>query len=100
MTRSRRTNTVREPIQVYLTQAERAKLDRLARELDVSRAEALRRGMDALAERHNQSFYERFDAYLKTIPDFDAPPDLAENHDEYLARDLEERMDQFHRRSS
>lgn len=40
---------IREPIQVYLTEEERAKLDRLAAEMGVSRSEALRRGVAALA---------------------------------------------------
>ncbi len=40
---------VRAPIQTYLTAAERAELDRLARELGVSRSEALRRGIETLA---------------------------------------------------
>ena len=39
---------VREPIQTYLTVEERAELDRVARELGVSRSEALRRGIEAL----------------------------------------------------
>lgn len=39
---------VREPIQTYLTAAERAELDRVAVELGVSRSEALRRGIEAL----------------------------------------------------
>ena len=39
---------VREPIQVYLTTAERIELDRAARDLGVSRSEALRRGIAAL----------------------------------------------------
>ncbi len=39
---------VREPIQVYLTEAERARLDRAAREMGVSRSEALRRGIEAV----------------------------------------------------
>ena len=39
---------VREPIQVYLTEEERAELDRLAGALGVSRSEALRRGVGAL----------------------------------------------------
>ncbi len=41
-------NVVREPLQVYLTPDERADLDRAARELGVSRSEALRRGIQAL----------------------------------------------------
>lgn len=43
-------NKVREPIQVYLTEDERAELDRLARALGVSRSEILRRGVTALKE--------------------------------------------------
>lgn len=39
---------VREPIQTYLTAAERTELDRVAAELGVSRSEALRRGIVAL----------------------------------------------------
>lgn len=41
---------VREPIQVYLTDDERTRLERLAAELGVSRSEILRRGVDALGQ--------------------------------------------------
>lgn len=41
-------NTVREPIQTYLTPDERSELDRVAQEMGVSRSEALRRGIRAL----------------------------------------------------
>jgi predicted transcriptional regulator len=41
---------VREPIQVYLSTAERDRLDRLASRLGVSRSEVLRRGLEAMAE--------------------------------------------------
>lgn len=44
------TKKVREPIQVYLTAEERAALDRAARELGVSRSEALRRGIGAMRD--------------------------------------------------
>ena len=43
------TDRVREPIQVYLTPAERAELDQRSAELGVSRSEALRRGIQALS---------------------------------------------------
>jgi hypothetical protein len=39
---------VREPIQVYLSEEERAGLDRAAREQGISRSEALRRALRAL----------------------------------------------------
>lgn len=44
-------DAAREPIQVYLTPEERARLDRVAREMGVSRSEALRRGIRAIAGR-------------------------------------------------
>ena len=40
---------VREPIQVYLSSEERAELDRKAEAMGVSRSEALRRGIQAVA---------------------------------------------------
>lgn len=42
--------SVREPIQVYLTPAERDVLDRCAAELGVSRSEVLRRGLQAIGD--------------------------------------------------
>lgn len=42
--------TVREPIQVYLSSAERQRLERLASSLGISRSEVLRRGLEALAQ--------------------------------------------------
>jgi predicted ArsR family transcriptional regulator len=39
----------REPIQVYLTEEERTRLERLAAALGVSRSEILRRGISALS---------------------------------------------------
>ena len=95
-----RPRRVREPIQVYLTRAERAALDRLARELGVSRAEVLRRGLGAIAGGQGQSFYAAFDALIGAFSNPDAPVDLAEQHDEYLAQDLEERIARFLRPSS
>lgn len=95
-----RTGRVREPIQVYLDRAERARLDRLARELGVSRAEVLRRGLDSLERRETQSFYQAFAPLVGAFRNAEAPGDLAERHDEYLAADLEARTAAFLRRSS
>lgn len=41
---------VREPIQVYLSTAERERLERLASSMGISRSEVLRRGLEALAQ--------------------------------------------------
>lgn len=100
MSPSHRKRHVREPIQVYLTKTERAKLDRLARDLGISRAEALRRGLDALADRQGESFYDVFDRLIGSIDRPDIPPDLAARHDEYIARDIEQRKGPSRRRSS
>lgn len=89
---SRRTpkpRRVREPIQVYLNAGERAALDRLARELGVSRAEVLRRGLRAVRRAGDQSFYDVFDRLIGTLDRAGAPTDLAERFDRYLADDLE-----------
>lgn len=46
---------VREPIQVYLSSAERERLERLAGRMRVSRSEVLRRGLEALARTESAS---------------------------------------------
>lgn len=46
---------VREPIQVYLSAAERESLDRVAAELGVSRSEVLRKGLERIAERERDA---------------------------------------------
>ena len=97
---AKRSKRVREPIQVYLTSAERAGLDRVALELGVSRAEVLRRGLEAMAEGRGRSFYAAFEALIGTERAPDAPTNLAEQHDEYLAQDLEKRSRRSRSRSS
>lgn len=81
---------VREPIQVYLDRAERGRLDRLARDLGLSRAEVLRRGLESLERHEAKSFYEAFEPLIGAFDNPDAPTDLSVNHDEYLAQDLEQ----------
>ena len=49
------TARVREPIQVYLSTAERERLDRVAGELGVSRSEVLRRGLERIAQRERDT---------------------------------------------
>lgn len=100
MTKRSRSSHVREPIQVYLDRKERARLDRLARELGVSRAEVLRRGLQSLEQHEARAFYEMFEPLIGAFSNPEAPTDLAENHDEYLAQDLEAGITRFLRRSS
>lgn len=91
---------VREPIQVYLTEPERQVLDELAHRQGVSRAEVLRRGLEALARDQQPTFYEAMDKLIGVLQGTDTPPDLAERHDEYLAQDIEAKRIPLRRRSS
>ena len=90
---------VREPIQVYLDPSERAALDRLAKELDVSRAEVLRRGLQAVAEAQARSVYDAVERVIGLdLPR--NPVDLAERHDDYLAPRAARRRKPSRRRRS
>jgi hypothetical protein len=95
-----RAKRVREPIQVYLDGAERSVLDGLARDLAVSRAEVLRRGLDALTRERGRSVYERLGPLIGAFGRADTPPDLAERHDEYLTRPVARKARTSRRRSS
>jgi hypothetical protein len=79
---------VREPIQVYLTAADRALLDKAAQAANMPRAEVLRRGLrriagELLSEEHpavafvNEMTNEQWPASM--------PGDAAQRHDEFLA---------------
>ena len=57
---------MRQPIQVYLTPAERGLLDRRAAELGLSRSAVLRQGLRAIA-----------DAGSRTASDWFTPPSVA-----------------------
>ena len=82
----RRAKGVKEPIQVYLTEAERALLDRVAETSGLSRAEVLRRGLqrmggEVLAESHPviEFIEEMAEGWAKDTPD-----DAAREHDRHL----------------
>lgn len=61
--------SVREPIQVYLSAEERARLDRAARELGVSRSEVLRRGIvEIRSPRHEGALRDLVEEDLVTPP--------------------------------
>jgi hypothetical protein len=95
-----RPKRVREPIQVYLDRPERATLDRLAQDLAVSRAEVLRRGLDALERQRRMTVYDALAPLVGAFGAPDAPVDLAERHDEYLGREPPKAKRPSRRRSS
>jgi hypothetical protein len=75
---------VREPVQVYLDERDRALLEDLARQTGVSRAELLRRGLRKLA---GDALGARapgwsLDVLIGSLPD--GPSDLSVRADDYL----------------
>lgn len=80
-------NSVREPIQVYLDEAERGQLDDIASREGISRSEALRRSVRSY---HQQLSADR-PPMLQLLSDaagqeglMNAPADMARRHDDYL----------------
>jgi hypothetical protein len=89
MARKRKPDRVREPVQVYLDQQDRALLESLARETGLSRAELIRRGLRRLAgdELTQRRPGWSLDILIGTIPE--GPKDLAARHDDYLYGHME-----------
>lgn len=78
--------TDKKPVQVYLDRRYQDMLDRLAQKLGISRAETLRRGLEALMR---ESVPASKDPAWQLIgllgEDTDSPGDLSVAHDSYLA---------------
>ena len=101
MARAKKPAAVREPIQVYLDRGERADLDRLARELGVSRAEVLRRGIEEIKRKRSKSIYDLIEEWAAAGYEFkDAPANLSERLDEEAARIRDEKAAEFFRKYS
>lgn len=97
--RKKKPMMVREPIQIYLDRAERQQLDGLAKELDVSRGEVLRRGLEALRASKPKTFYEAFEPLIGSMDSPDLPTDLSKNFKKYYADDLEKKWKRGRRSS-
>ena len=81
--------TVREPVQVYLDPADRARLERLTEQLGTSKSDALRKGLEAL-ERQLTDPSAHPALRIIGIASGQAPADIgdpARDHDDALARD-------------
>ena len=87
MTKRQAPRTVREPVQVYLEVPDRAILERAALATGLPRAEVLRRGLRRFAAEllADESPALAFLESAATASPPNAPPDVAERHDEYLA---------------
>lgn len=84
-----RAGRVREPVQVYLDAADRDLLEQMAAITELARAEVLRRGLRSLANSAlSHSPEDESLGYLIGAlgSDKSTTPDLAEAHDQYLAR--------------
>lgn len=83
---------VREPVQVYLDEADLARLDALVERSELSKAEVLRLGIRRLAdemlvEAKPGASLSVLTGALDDSPG--VPPDLAARHDEYLYGEIE-----------
>ena len=78
---------VAEPVQVYLRPREKDRLERLTAELDATKSDVLRRGLEALELQISDP--EHHPALriigMVSVPDDDLGIDVAREHDEYLA---------------
>ena len=91
----KKTPRVREPVQAYLDEHDRALLEEVAARTGLSRAEVLRRGLrvyaqEALAERKPGWSLEFLLGAFGDDPSL--PTDLAERHDDYIYESLQEEM--------
>ena len=91
--RTQQAKRVREPVQVYLDGPEQERLERLTEELDSTKSDILRRGLEAL---EREVFDPEHHPALRIIgiagvaQRGDCDFDVAREHDRYLA-DLEDR---------
>ncbi len=88
-----RAKAVREPVQVYLDRPDQDRLERLTEELDTTKSDVLRRGLEALERElfdpeHHPALQIIGIAGVDRGPECDL--DVAREHDRYLA-DLEDR---------
>jgi hypothetical protein len=78
----------KKPVQVYLDRSYLSKLSRLASRLGVSRAEVLRRGLDALARDVIPPEEDPAVQLIGLMGDqSDSPGDLSIEHDRYLIQE-------------
>jgi hypothetical protein len=76
---------LKKPVQVYLDQRHLNILDMLVKKLNISKAEALRRGLESLAREVVPAEEDPAWQLIGLMgEDTDSPGDLSVNHDKYL----------------
>lgn len=80
---------VGEPAQVYLTEADQARLERLTEQLGASKSDVLRRGLEALELQHLHPAAHPALRVIGLVDDVAGPDaiDVAREHDRVLAQD-------------
>lgn len=83
----RKSKRVGEPAQVYLTDADQARLERLTVQLGASKSDVLRRGLEALELQHMEPSAHPTLRLIGLVDDSDEPGavDAAREHDRVLA---------------
>lgn len=77
---------VAEPVQVYLRPREKDRLERLTAELDTTKSDVLRRGLEALELQISDPEHHPVLKIIGMVHTTDDPGiDVAREHDEYLA---------------
>lgn len=87
----RRAKRVGEPAQVYLTDADQARLERLTAQLGASKSDVLRRGLEALELQHMEPTAHPALRLIGLVNDGAEPEavDAAREHDRLLAQSEE-----------
>ncbi|WP_310569976.1 hypothetical protein [Gemmatimonas sp.] len=87
----RKSKRVGEPAQVYLTDADQARLERLTAQLGASKSDVLRRGLEALELQHMEPSAHPTLRLIGLVSDGDEPEavDAAREHDRLLAQSEE-----------
>lgn len=84
----RKPSRVAEPVQVYLSGPERARLERLANQLGATKSDVIRQGLEALERRLSDPADHpvlRIIALADGVKVDPAPYDVAREHDRFLA---------------
>jgi len=88
-THERKPARVSEPVQVYLSASERARLERLAMQLDATKSDVIRQGLEALEVRLADPADHpvlRIIGLADGLAIDPAPYDVAGEHDRFLAQ--------------
>lgn len=89
--KKKKPTAVREPIQVYLDAGERRQLEQLAKQMDVSRAEVLRRGLAAIRREATPGVYARFGPLIGSMDDPSVPADASSHFKQHYADLLDDK---------